>query len=117
MTARNLACGLQSTEGYAWVEFFDALENVFYFLSALYDEMYFLAPRVHNFPALAGVLRLSTKYLVEPLRAPHLMHLHCDWPTPLSAWDARKAAANPSGCILTFSGAGMGWKWVNIIEN
>ncbi|KAF8868009.1 hypothetical protein BD779DRAFT_1482528 [Infundibulicybe gibba] len=107
MTARNLACGLQSTEGYAWVEFFDALENVFYFLSALYDEMYFLAPRVHNFPALAGVLRLSTKYLVEPLRAPHLMHLHCDWPTPFLPGTHARPLLTQAGAFLR--SVGRGW--------
>ncbi|KAF8882017.1 hypothetical protein BD779DRAFT_1675193 [Infundibulicybe gibba] len=85
-------------EGCAWVEFFDAPEDVFHFLSALYDGMYFLAPRARDFPALAGVLRLSTKYLVEPLRALCLVHLHRDWPTSLSAWDAREGAAtDPSG--------------------
>lgn len=48
-------------------------------------------PYPPSFPCLSAVLRLSTKYLVEPLVQQCLFHLCLDWPTSLSAWDDREA--------------------------
>ncbi|EKM75199.1 hypothetical protein AGABI1DRAFT_80170 [Agaricus bisporus var. burnettii JB137-S8] len=75
------------------VVFHDSPSDVFYFLSALYDGLYFKFPRANDFPAIAAVLRLSTKYMVETLRVRCLHRLHLDWPTTLLGWDQREAAA------------------------
>ncbi|KAF5347630.1 hypothetical protein D9756_010633 [Leucocoprinus leucothites] len=80
-------------DGCPSVEFHDSPSDVFYFLSALYDGLYFKIPRANDFPAIAAVLRLSTKYMVEPLRIRCLHRLHLDWPPSLHGWDQREAAA------------------------
>ncbi|KXN80743.1 hypothetical protein AN958_08102 [Leucoagaricus sp. SymC.cos] len=80
-------------DGCPSVEFHDAPSDVFYFLSALYDGLYFKFPRANDFPAIAAVLRLATKYMVEPLRIRCLHRLHLDWPPSLQGWDQREAAA------------------------
>ncbi|KAF9527872.1 hypothetical protein CPB83DRAFT_855338 [Crepidotus variabilis] len=81
---------VESIEGCAFVELQDCPSDVFYFLSALYDGLYFKQPASGDFPAIAGVLRLSTKYLVEPLRQRCLARLEADWPKTLAEWDARE---------------------------
>ncbi|KAJ7812800.1 hypothetical protein B0H14DRAFT_3879523 [Mycena olivaceomarginata] len=55
-------------DGCPWVEVYDCPSDVLYFLRALYDGLYFKTPGANDFPAVAAVLRLSTKYLVEHLR-------------------------------------------------
>lgn len=42
---------------------------------------------------VAAVLRLSTKYMVEPLRARCLARLELDWPSTLAGWDSREREA------------------------
>ena len=93
----------------------DSPSDVFYFLSALYDGLcvsffqfipsniltffvrYITPPRLHSrphsptFPNLSAVIRLSSKYLVDPLVQRCLFHLSLDWPLSLSAWDEREA--------------------------
>ena len=54
---------------------------------------YFKTPRANDFPAIAAVLRLATKYMVEHLRIRCLHRLHLDWPPSLHGWDQREAAA------------------------
>jgi hypothetical protein len=55
---------------------------------------YFKAPyEDSDFPALAAVLRLSTKYFVEHLRQHCLARLDLDWPGTLAGWDQREAGA------------------------
>lgn len=54
---------------------------------------YFDKPSADDFPVLAGVLRLSTKYMIEHLRQRCLVRLTADWPCTLSAWDEREKAA------------------------
>ncbi|KAF9444518.1 hypothetical protein P691DRAFT_796436 [Macrolepiota fuliginosa MF-IS2] len=80
-------------DGCPCVEFHDSPSDVFYFLSALYDGLYFKFPRANDFPAIAAVLRLSTKYMVETLRIRCLHRLHLDWPPSLQGWDQREASA------------------------
>ncbi|KAI6126074.1 hypothetical protein EDD16DRAFT_1555032 [Pisolithus croceorrhizus] len=41
----------------------------------------------------SGILRLSTKYLVDALREKALNHLALAWPTTLKGWDAREDIA------------------------
>ncbi|KAG6908078.1 hypothetical protein DXG01_006213 [Tephrocybe rancida] len=80
-------------EGCLYVELHDSPSDVFYFLSALYDGLYFKAPRANDFMAIASVLRLSTKYFVEHLRQRCLNRLDVDWPSTLAGWDQREHAA------------------------
>ncbi|KDR70044.1 hypothetical protein GALMADRAFT_76823 [Galerina marginata CBS 339.88] len=77
-------------DGCSSVELQDPPSDVFYFLSALYDGLYFKRPRSSNFPAIAAVLRLSSKYLVEHLRQRCLARLDTDWPSKLIEWDSRE---------------------------
>ncbi|KAF9457883.1 hypothetical protein BDZ94DRAFT_1325912 [Collybia nuda] len=83
-------------DGCLWVELYDRPSDVFYFLSALYDGLYFNTPRADDFAAIAGVLRLSTKYLVEVLRQRCLTRLSLDWPSTLAGWDQREHEATDS---------------------
>ncbi|KAG5640504.1 hypothetical protein DXG03_008280 [Asterophora parasitica] len=83
-------------EGCMYVELHDNPSDVFYFLSALYDGLYFKNPRANDFMAIASVLRLSTKYLVEHLRQRCLNRLALDWPSSLAGWDLREAQATDS---------------------
>ncbi|KAF8959815.1 hypothetical protein BDZ97DRAFT_1761154 [Flammula alnicola] len=68
----------------------DCPSDVCYFLSALYDGLYFKKSRSSDFPAIAAVLRLSSKYLVEHLRQRCLARLDSDWPSTLTGWDIRE---------------------------
>ncbi|KAG6843965.1 hypothetical protein H0H87_011336 [Tephrocybe sp. NHM501043] len=83
-------------DGCVYVELHDSPSDVFYFLSALYDGLYFKAPCANDFMAIAGVLRLSTKYFVEHLRQRCLNRLDLDWPSTLAGWDRREQAATDS---------------------
>ncbi|KAJ7339266.1 hypothetical protein DFH08DRAFT_1014187 [Mycena albidolilacea] len=80
-------------DGCPWVEVYDCPSDVLYFLRALYDGLYFRTPGANDFPAVAAVLRLSTKYLVEHLRQRCMARLEVDWPSTLAAWDQREQAA------------------------
>ncbi|KAF9482912.1 hypothetical protein BDN70DRAFT_904417 [Pholiota conissans] len=73
-----------------YVELQDCPSDVFYFLSALYDGLYFKKPRASDFPIIAAVLRLSSKYLVEHLRQRCIARLDTDWPSSLTGWDLRE---------------------------
>ncbi|KIY45882.1 hypothetical protein FISHEDRAFT_60736 [Fistulina hepatica ATCC 64428] len=83
-------------DGAPWVEIHDDPSDVFYFLSALYDGLYF-SSRANDFPAMAAVLRLSTKYVVEHLRQRCLDRLIHDWPITLAGWDRREQEAAEAG--------------------
>ncbi|KAJ7113297.1 hypothetical protein C8R43DRAFT_1091420 [Mycena crocata] len=76
-----------------WVEVYDCPSDVLHFLKALYDGLYFKSPGANDFPAVAAVLRLSTKYLVEHLRQRCMTRLDLDWPTTLAGWDTREQNA------------------------
>ncbi|KAF5349797.1 hypothetical protein D9758_010165 [Tetrapyrgos nigripes] len=82
-------------DGCSWVEMSDDAEDLFWFLRALYDGLYFPSspqgPEV--FPFLSSVLRLSAKYLVPQLRLLCLMRLTADFPFSLDGWDRREEAA------------------------
>ena len=43
-----------------------------------------------DFRVVSGILRLSTKYLIDSLRAKALAHLSTAWPSDLKTWDARE---------------------------
>lgn len=46
-----------------------------------------------DFRVVAGILRLSTKYIIDPLREKALEHLSVVWPRTLRAWDLREDLA------------------------
>lgn len=77
----------------------DCEHNLSFICPSLQDQSlmnsirYFKTPRANDFPAIAAVLRLATKYMVEPLRVRCLHRLHLDWPPSLHGWDQREAAA------------------------
>jgi hypothetical protein len=54
---------------------------------------YFKKPYANDFPAIAAVLRLSTKYFIEHLRQRCLTRLEIDWPSTLTGWDVREREA------------------------
>ncbi|KAJ7029766.1 hypothetical protein C8F04DRAFT_1115814 [Mycena alexandri] len=83
-------------DGCPWVEVYDCPSDVLYFLKALYDGLYFQTLRANDFPAVAAVLRLSTKYLVEHLCQHCMTRLNIDWPSTLVGWDQREQAATDS---------------------
>lgn len=45
-----------------------------------------------DFRVVSGVLRLSTKYVIDSLRSKLIEHLSAAWPSRLRDWDAREAA-------------------------
>lgn len=47
-----------------------------------------------DFAVVSGVLRLSSKYLIEEsVRTKALAHVYAAWPTSLKGWDAREDLA------------------------
>lgn len=46
-----------------------------------------------DFRIVSGILRLSTKYLCDSLRAKALSHLSVAWPSDLRGWDTREDQA------------------------
>jgi hypothetical protein len=46
-----------------------------------------------DFRAVAGILRLATKYIIDELREMALAHLSIAWPSTLKAWDLREDLA------------------------
>ncbi|KAF8915269.1 hypothetical protein CPB85DRAFT_1251692 [Mucidula mucida] len=71
----------------------DTASDWTFFLTALYDGLYFTNPRKNDFPIVAAVVRLSTKYLVDPLRIRSIARLEIDYPPTLEAWDYREQSA------------------------
>ena len=43
-----------------------------------------------DFSAVAGILRLATKYIIDELREMTLEHLCVAWPSTLKTWDMRE---------------------------
>ncbi|KDR80529.1 hypothetical protein GALMADRAFT_240831 [Galerina marginata CBS 339.88] len=72
------------------VYLYDSAEDVGNLLTALYDGPTFGSNDEEDFRAVSGILRLSTKYLIDSLRAKALVHLSLAWPSDLRAWDLRE---------------------------
>jgi len=72
---------------------YDKAEDVGNLLTALYDGPSFGNNDEDDFRVVAGILRLSTKYLIDSLRAKALAHLSTAWPVDLKSWDAREDIA------------------------
>ncbi|KAH9935080.1 hypothetical protein B0H21DRAFT_76663 [Amylocystis lapponica] len=83
----------ETIDGCFWVELHDSASDVLFLLRALYDGLYFKQSSAHDFPAIAAVLRLSTKYLIDTLRERCLLRLESDWPSTLASWDGREKQA------------------------
>jgi len=80
-------------EGCPVVYLHDTAEDVGNLLTALYDGPSFGNNDQEDFRMVSGILRLSTKYLCDSLRAKALAHLSISWPSDLKSWDAREDAA------------------------
>jgi len=75
------------------VQLHDTAEDVGNLLTALYDgptRSNFGDNGFEDFRSVSGILRLSTKYIIESLRAKALAHLSIAWPSDLKAWDVRE---------------------------
>lgn len=100
--------GLQM-EGCPVIVLHDSAQDVENLLTALYDGPCVSSPlpptstnTLHrnfgsndprDFIATSGILRLSTKYLIDSLRSKALAHVSLAWPLDLKAWDAREDVA------------------------
>ncbi|KAJ6591634.1 hypothetical protein DFH09DRAFT_1137566 [Mycena vulgaris] len=84
---------LEECENCPVVFLHDKAEDVANFLAALYDGPNFGNNDQEDFRVVSGILRLSTKYIVDSLRAKALTHLCIAWPSTLKGWDAREDLA------------------------
>ncbi|KAI6101315.1 hypothetical protein F5141DRAFT_1138423 [Pisolithus sp. B1] len=80
-------------EGCQVLALHDVAEDVANLLTALVDGPNFGQNDPTDFQVVSGILRLSTKYLVDALREKALNHLALAWPTTLKGWDAREDIA------------------------
>ena len=58
---------------------------------------YINRPSAVKFEVISGVLRLSSKYLIEHLRTRCIHWLRADWPSTLEGWDRREHQATDDG--------------------
>ncbi|KAJ7760502.1 hypothetical protein B0H16DRAFT_1674360 [Mycena metata] len=84
------AAVLEECENCPVVFLHDGADDVAHFLVALYDGPNFGNNDHEDFRIVSGILRLSTKYIVDSLRAKALAHLCIAWPSTLKGWDARE---------------------------
>ncbi|KAJ7890590.1 hypothetical protein B0H14DRAFT_2689966 [Mycena olivaceomarginata] len=84
---------LEECENCPLVVLQDQAEDVANFLAALYDGPNFGDNDQEDFRVVSGILRLSTKYIVDSLRSKALAHLCIAWPSTLKGWDAREDVA------------------------
>ncbi|TFK40000.1 hypothetical protein BDQ12DRAFT_591806, partial [Crucibulum laeve] len=82
----------------------DTAEDVGNLLTALYDGPNFRNNDQDDFRVASGILRLSTKYIIDSLRAKALAHLSIAWPLSLKAWDMREDLARSHELDSTSSG-------------
>ncbi|KAJ7711877.1 hypothetical protein B0H16DRAFT_1392016, partial [Mycena metata] len=88
--------GVETLDGCPVLHLDDSAADAMYFLKALFDYEFFAPyPARTDFDAIHGVLRLGTKYRVEPLRRRALRHLASAHPMRLGVWD-RLCGASPS---------------------
>ncbi|KAF5383576.1 hypothetical protein D9615_003510 [Tricholomella constricta] len=103
-TPKHVLKGIE-TGGIPVVELYDTAEDVGNLLTALYDGPAFGGNDQEDFPVVSGVLRLSTKYIIEGLRARALEHLSTAWPSDLKAWDAREDSARTHETDIASNGS------------
>lgn len=80
-------------EGCPVVSLQDSPDDLASLLVALYDGTSFGDNGREDFKVVAGILRLSSKYMVDSLRTKALTHLTEAWPPTLRGWDAREDRA------------------------
>ncbi|EJD41200.1 hypothetical protein AURDEDRAFT_69110 [Auricularia subglabra TFB-10046 SS5] len=85
---------LQTIDGCDVVWLHDSPQDLESLLQALYDGPSFGDNSEADFAVVSGVLRLSNKYLIEPLRRRAIAHLSLAWPTTLTSWDEREDLAD-----------------------
>ncbi|KAF7356646.1 BTB domain-containing protein [Mycena venus] len=81
----------------------DKADDVANFLAALYDGPNFGNNDQEDFRVVSGILRLSTKYIVDSLRSKALTHLCLAWPSTLKGWDAREDVARSYEMVTSAS--------------
>ncbi|KAF8826080.1 hypothetical protein HHX47_DHR6000588 [Lentinula edodes] len=87
------------------IELHDKADDVGNLFVALYDGPHFGNNDQDDFRVVSGVLRLSTKYLVDSLREKAIAHLSIAWPSTLKGWDAREDVARAYEMETGTSGA------------
>ncbi|KAJ7254748.1 hypothetical protein C8J57DRAFT_1346569 [Mycena rebaudengoi] len=91
----------QLIEGCPVVHLPDSASDATYFLKALFHYEFFESyPAEVAFPIIAGVLRLTKKYQVDPLRNRALHHLSERYPMSQDQWDRDESwNFNPFGAV------------------
>jgi hypothetical protein len=87
------------------IELHDTAEDVSNLFSALYDGPHFGNNDQDDFRVVSGILRLSTKYLIDSLRDKAIAHLSKAWPSTLKGWDIREDLARAYEMETGTSGA------------
>ncbi|KAJ4470453.1 hypothetical protein J3R30DRAFT_3537592 [Lentinula aciculospora] len=87
------------------IELHDKADDVGNLFVALYDGPHFGNNDQDDFRVVSGVLRLSTKYLIDSLREKAIAHLSIAWPSTLKSWDAREDLARAYEIEIGTSGA------------
>ncbi|KDQ50402.1 hypothetical protein JAAARDRAFT_199963 [Jaapia argillacea MUCL 33604] len=77
-------------EGCPVLDLHDPADDLANLLKALYDGPTFGNNDQDDFRIVSGILRLSTKYIIDTLRAKAIAHLSIAWPLTLRGWEARE---------------------------
>ncbi|THU97761.1 hypothetical protein K435DRAFT_857319 [Dendrothele bispora CBS 962.96] len=85
--------GVDEFPDYPVITLHDSAEDVGNLFTALYDGPNFGNNDPLDFRVVSGVLRLSTKYIIDGLREKAIVHLSQAWPTTLKGWDTREDTA------------------------
>ncbi|EGO23259.1 hypothetical protein SERLADRAFT_371485 [Serpula lacrymans var. lacrymans S7.9] len=80
-------------DGCPCVEIYDCPSIIYWWHFTMDCEYFQQKPTVTDFPAIAAVLRLSTKYFIEHLRRRCIARLELDWPSTLVGWERRERDA------------------------
>ncbi|RDX42827.1 hypothetical protein OH76DRAFT_1362071 [Lentinus brumalis] len=81
-------------EGCPVLDLHDPPDDVANLVKVIYDGPNFGNNDREDFAAVSGVLRLSTKYLIEEsIRSKAMAHIRSAWPSTLKAWDLREDLA------------------------
>ncbi|KIK60491.1 hypothetical protein GYMLUDRAFT_43809 [Collybiopsis luxurians FD-317 M1] len=97
--------GTNDFENCPLIQLHDTAEDVGNLFAALYDGPHFGNNDQEDFRVVSGVLRLSTKYLIDSLREKAITHLSKAWPSTLRGWDAREELARAYEIETGTSGA------------
>ncbi|KAJ6581437.1 hypothetical protein B0H19DRAFT_1115175 [Mycena capillaripes] len=92
-TLEDVRAVLDDCENCPLVFLHDKAEDVANFLVALYDGPNFGNNDQEDFRVVSGIIRLSTKYIVDTLRSKAIHHLSIAWPSTLKGWDTREDVA------------------------